>query len=156
MAGLFAVACIGVIVIPSLMGGYAVAGQKNAGALIIGTWVADLSRSKLDPKYAFSSATLDISVSGETVTLASEVVHASGKNQRSAETFHTDGTETPGTLTPGFTHVARWVGPHVLAATAMKGGETVFLQTFQVSADGKLLTSRISGLVEQVVVFTRK
>jgi len=122
----------------------------------VGSWIADLTRSRLDPKAPFKGASLEIAVAGETVTLTSELVNESGQKQRGAETFLTDGTETPGTLTPGISHVARWVGPSVLATIANKGGNTVFLITYQVSADGKTLTARSSGLVEQVVVFTRK
>jgi hypothetical protein len=135
-----------------------VSGQTPATAtnLFAGTWVADLSKSRLDPKSQFKSATLTISVMGENITLASEIENASGKKQSAAETFRTDGTETAGTLTPGITHVARWVGPQVLATIANKGGQTVFLITYQVSADGTTLTARSSGLLEQVVVFTRK
>ena len=122
----------------------------------VGTWTADISKSKLDPKYAFESATLHIGVAGDTVTMASELVNASGQKQHATETFRTDGTETPGTLTPGVTHIARWVGSHVFVAIAKKNGEVIFLATYQVSSDGKALISRTSGLAEQVVVFERK
>lgn len=132
-----------------------ISGQGTTN-LFVGNWVADLSKSRLDPKSHFKSATLTISVMGETVTLASELVNESGKTQSGAETFRTDGTETAGTLTPGISHVARWVGPQVLATIANKGGQTVFVIIYQVSPDGTTLTARSSGLLEQVVVFTRK
>lgn len=87
--------------------------------------------------------------------MASEFINASGGTQRAAETFRTDGTETPGTLTPGVTHVARWIGSQVLAAIAKKDGQVIALVTYQVSADGKMLTSRSSGMLEQMIVFDR-
>ena len=133
----------------------AVSGQ-GATSLFVGNWVADLSKSRLDPKSQFKGATLTISVTADTVTLSSELVNASGQKQKGAETFRTDGTETAGTLTAGITHMARWVGPQVLATVANKGGDTVFVIIYQVSPDGRTLTARSSGLLEQVVVFTRK
>ena len=122
----------------------------------VGTWTANIARSKLDPRYQFQSVALQIAVAGETVTMTSDVVDASGKRQRAAETFRADGTETPGTLSPGVLLVARWVGSHVLATIAKKDGQMIGLITYEVSADGKALTSRSSGMAEQVVVFERK
>jgi hypothetical protein len=52
--------------------------------------------------------------------------------------------------------VARWVGSHVLAAIAKKDGQVIALATYEVSADGKMSTSRNSGMLEQVIVFDRK
>jgi hypothetical protein len=40
--------------------------------------------------------------------------------------------------------------------TAQKDGQVIGLQTFQVSGDGKTLTSRLSGMAETVIVFDRK
>jgi hypothetical protein len=79
-----------------------------------------------------------------------------GHEQRAAETFRSDGTETPGTLTPGVTHVARFVGSHVLTTIANKNGEMFAMITYEVSADGKTLTSSGSGMLEQVIVFGRQ
>jgi hypothetical protein len=121
----------------------------------VGSWTANLSKSRLSPDFPYRSATLQIAVAGDTVTMASVVVDASGKEQRVAETFRSDGTETPGTLTPGVTHIARWVGSHVLASIAKKNGEVFALMTYQVSSDGKTLTTRSSGTLEQIVVFDR-
>jgi len=122
----------------------------------VGNWTANISKSKLDPNYQFQSVTLQISVAGDTVTMASEVVNASGQKQRAAETFRTDGVETQGTLTPGVVLVARWVGSYVLASIATKKDQMIALVTYEISADGKTLTSRSSGMVEQVIVFDRK
>ena len=66
------------------------------------------------------------------------------------------GYRLPGTLNPGIVLMARWVGSHVLASIAEKNGQIVALVTYEVSADGKTLTSRSSGLLEQVIVFDRK
>jgi outer membrane usher protein FimD/PapC len=128
----------------------------DAGSAFAGSWVADLQQSKLHPGFTFERVTLDISVSADTVTLTSDLVSPSGQKQRVTETFRTDGTPTPGTLNLGIVLIARWVGSHVLASVAEKGDQIVALVTYEVSADGKTLTSRSSGLIEQVLVFTRK
>lgn len=122
----------------------------------VGSWVANFSKSKLAPIFQYRSVTLEISVAGDNVTMASRLVDEAGKEQRAAETFRTDGTETSGTLSPGVTHIARWLGPDVLASIARKDGQTIALVTYEVSADRKTLTSRSSGLFEQVTVFDRQ
>jgi hypothetical protein len=121
-----------------------------------GTWVANLSKSRPHPDFRFQRVTLQIAVTGENVTMSSVVTDAAGKEQRAAETFRSDGTETPGTLTPGVTHIARFVGSHVLATIANKDGLLFAMVTYEVSADGKVLTSRSSGMMEQVIVFDRQ
>ena len=120
-----------------------------------GVWTADIAKSKQDPKAQFQSVTLHITVSRDSVTMSSRVVTA-GKEQRFTETFRTDGSETPGSLTPGVVLVARWLGPAVLATTAYKEGRLLGLITYEISADGRMLTSRSSGMSEQVMVFERK
>ena len=123
---------------------------------VVGTWVADLSRSRLSAP-SFKDITLTISIPApSTVTLTSTLVGTSGESRTVAETFRTDGTETPGTLSPGVSLLARWVGPYVLATLATKAGKPFVLVTYQVSADEKTLTSRSAGFTEEVVVFTRK
>jgi len=131
----------------------AAAAQGNP---FVGTWTADLPKSRLHPSSQFQSVTLQIGVAGDTMTMASVIVDASGQTQRAAETFRTDGTETPGTLSAGVTLMAKWLGSHVLASVAMKSGQVLALVTYEVSADGKTLTSRSSGMIEQVVVFDRQ
>jgi hypothetical protein len=88
--------------------------------------------------------------------MASEIVTTSGDTQRAAETFRTDGIETPATLTPGVTLIARWLGRHVLASVAQKSGAPFVLVTYEVSADGRTLTSRSSGMIEQVIFLQRQ
>ena len=87
------------------------------------------------------------------MTMASVLVNASGQEQRAAETFPTDGTESPRTQSPGVALVARWVGSTVLATIAKKDGQVFALVTYEVLADGKTLTVRTSGMLEQVIVF---
>lgn len=124
----------------------------------VGTWTANLSRSKLHPNYQIQRATLQFEVAGDTVTVSSAVVLASGQEQRGAETFQTDGTERPGTLNPGIVLTAKWIGPSILETRAKKDGQEIGLVTYEVSADGKTLTAKSSGTIalEQEIMFDRK
>jgi hypothetical protein len=130
--------------------------QQAAKSPFVGSWSADLSQSRLDPKMPFKGADITISVTGNVITLASSVVLPSGKTIQERETFRADGTETAGTTYNGVVHVANWVGSHVLALITKRGSENIALITYQVSTDGETLTARTSGLVEQVVIFKRR
>ena len=128
-------------------------GQAPANDPFTGTWVANIAKSRL--ARPLEGATVRIAVSGDTVTMSASYVMA-GKELKAAETFRSDGKETPGTLTPGTMLASKFVGTHVLASIATKGGNVIVLQTWEVSADGKTLTSRSSGTVEQVIVYERQ
>jgi hypothetical protein len=130
--------------------------QHAAKSPFVGSWSADLSRSRLDLKMPLKGADITIGVTGNVITLASSVVMQSGETMQERETLRADGTETAGTLTPGVVHVANWVGSHVLALIAKKGNQNIALITYEVSTDGQTLTARTSGMVEQVVIFKRR
>ena len=129
--------------------------QQAAKSPLAGSWSADLSQSKLDPKMRIKGADITIGVTGNVITLASSVVLPSGETMQERETFRADGTETAATQYPGVVHVANWVGSHVLALISKKGNQTLALITYQVSADGQTLTARTSGLIDQVMIFRR-
>ena len=130
--------------------------QQAAKSPFEGSWSADLSQSRLDPKLPITRADITISVTGNVTTLASSVVMPSGKTIQERETFRADGTETAATTYDGVVHVANWVGSHVLALITKKGNQHIALITYEVSTDGQTLTARTSGLIEQVVVFKRR
>ena len=132
--------------------------QQAAQSPFVGSWSADLSQSKLDPKMPIKGADLTISVSGNVITLANSVVMPSGETIQEREVLRADGTETAATnpLTAGLVHVANWVGSHVLALVTKKGNQNIALITYEVSTDGQTLTVRTSGLIEQVVIFKRR
>ena len=129
--------------------------QQAASSPFAGTWSADLSKSRLDPKVTLEAADITIDVTGNVITLASSVVMANGQTMQERDTLRADGTETAAT-TPGAVHVANWVGSHVLALITRKGNQNLALITYEVSADGQTLTARTSGLIEQVVIFKRR
>ena len=120
-----------------------------------GSWSADLSRSRLDPKLALKGADITFSVTGNDITLASSVVLPSGETIQERDTLRADGTETAA-VTPGAVHVANWVGSHVLALITKKGNRNLALITYEVSTDGQTLTARTSGVVDQVLIFKRR
>jgi hypothetical protein len=130
--------------------------QQAAKSPFVGSWSADLSQSRLDPKIPFKGADITISVTGNVVTLASSVAMPSGETIQERETFRADGTETAATTYDGVVHVANWVGSHVLALITKKGNQNITLITYEVATDGQTLTARTSGFVEQVVVFKRR
>jgi hypothetical protein len=121
----------------------------------VGTWTANMSKSRPHPDFRFQRVSLNIAVEGDSVTIGQVLVDGSGQEQRATETLRSDGVETAGTVTAGVTHIARWVGSHVLVTIAKKNGEMFFLATYEVSPDGKTLTARTSGILEQVIVFDR-
>jgi len=131
---------------------------QAAKSPFVGIWSADLSQSKLDPKMPIKGADVTISVTGNVITLANSVVMPNGDTIQERETLRADGTETAATnpLTTGMAHVANWVGSHVLALITKKGNQNIALITYEVSTDGQTLTTRTSGVVEQVVVFKRR
>jgi hypothetical protein len=55
------------------------------------------------------------------------------------------------------TLLAKWLDPRVLASLAKKDGNVMGVVTYEVSTDGKTLTSRSSGtaMAEQTIVFDR-
>lgn len=132
-------------------------GQVSESPLV-GTWTANLAKSTLHPDFTIQAATLEFSVTADTVTASSRLVMASGEQRTASETFRTDGTEVPGTLSPGVTLIAKWLSPHVLETRARKGGQEIGVVTYEVSADGGILTSTSSGpaMPEQTIVFERQ
>ena len=54
--------------------------QQAAKSPFVGSWSADLSQSRLDPKMPIKGADVTISVTGNVITLANSVVMPSGGN----------------------------------------------------------------------------
>jgi hypothetical protein len=128
----------------------------------VGSWVANVAKSKRDPNHQFQSATLQFAVSGDTVTLTQGGVNAGGQAESSTITIEADGKERPIPQAPGVVSLARWVGPRVLEMLGKKDGQVVGRGRYEVSADGQTLTASVMGTdasgaaFEQVIVFDRK
>jgi len=106
---------------------------------IVGAWTANLSKSKPHPDSPFHSATLDVAVVGDTVTITDVVVDASGRQERHKNTLQADGKEHPSEY-GGYLLLARWLSSHALEAVVKKNGEVEGRVTYEVSADSATLT----------------
>jgi len=122
----------------------------------VGTWTLNLSKSKMPANAQYKSVTLQFAVVFDTVTVGSKFVAPSGQEQTATELFHTDGKEHPGTLSSGVLHTAKWVNPRMIEITAKKDGKDMGVMQYEISADGKTVTSRYSTIPEQVLVFDRQ
>ena len=125
---------------------------------LVGTWTADMSRSKLHPLNQLRSASIGFDVAGDTVTVHYVTVDASGRMDRGVNTLIADGHEHPSQLRYGYIMRARWLGPRGLGAVVTKDGETEGTAEYVVSPDGNTLTlsARWRDGIEQVSVFVRE
>jgi hypothetical protein len=134
----------------------------SEGSPLSGAWVANLEKSKRHPNHLFQSATLEIVVSGDTVTITHGGVNAGGQAESGTVVLQADGKEHPVPEHPGITVVTRWVGPRHLQTVGKSAGAAVGEQSYEVSTDGKTLTAKVSGIdasgarFDQVIVFDRK
>ena len=127
-----------------------------------GSWVANIAKSRRHENHQFQSATLTFEVSGDSVSLTQAGVNMSGKSESSTLIFHADGAEHPvSPQAPGIVVVTRWLGTHQLETVAKRAAATIGRGTYEVSADGRVLTARVAGIdaqgatFEQEIVFDR-
>jgi hypothetical protein len=118
----------------------------------VGTWTANLSRSRRHPGNPFQRATLEFTVDGDRVTILNIVLDDSGHEETGSNTILVDGSEHPSEERSGYVLTARWHGARVLETEAKKDGQKVGWGRYEVSDDGKTLT--ISG-DDQVIVLDR-
>lgn len=136
--------------------------QDSEGSPFAGTCVANIEKSKRHPNHQFPSATMQFVVIGNTVTLTYGGVNAGGQQESGTVVLQADGKDHPVPEDPGVTVLTRWVGPRVLHSIVKSAGAQVGEQTYKVSADGKTLTAKVSGVdasgarFDQVIVFDRK
>jgi hypothetical protein len=128
----------------------------------VGTWVANIEKSRRRANHQFQSATLSFEVSGDVVTLTHSGVNMAGKQESGTTVLHPDGQEHPVcSQAPGVVVVTKWVSSHVLTSEGRKDGHTVGTGTYAVSKDGATLTATVAGTdaagaaFEQVIVFDR-
>jgi hypothetical protein len=131
-------------------------------SIFVGTWIANIEKSRRHANHQFHSATLSFEVSGDEVTLTHAGVNAAGKQESGKTILRADGHEhevTP--LAPGVVAATRWRSAHVLETVAKKDGKVVGDGKYEVSSDGKTLTATVAGFdgsgtrFEQVIVFDR-
>jgi hypothetical protein len=123
----------------------------------VGTWTADLSRSRLHPLNRLQRASLGFDVAGDVVTLDFVMVDESGRTDRGVNSLVADGNEYPSTNRQGYVLRTRWLGPRGLEAVVAKDGEIEGRVEYVVSPGGDTLTLSASwrGGIEQVSVFER-
>jgi len=136
--------------------GIAFSQSEQPGSALAGIWASNLSKSQLPANYQYRSLTLQFAFVLDTVTVGSTFVQASGQQASATELFHLDGKSHPGTLNPGVIVSAKWASPRKLETHATKDRKDAGTVTYEVSSDGKTLTSRYSTSPTQVVVFDRK
>ncbi len=130
--------------------------------LLAGAWKANLSKSQRDPNHLFQSLTVHFEVSDEVVLLNFTGVDKAGKQAPSARKLRPDGKEYPVAEAPGVVEIARWIGSNTLETVFKQDGKVVSEGLYEVSRDGKTLTSKGRGMdasrsqFEQVIVFDRE
>jgi hypothetical protein len=125
-----------------------------------GTWIANLSKSTRHANHQFQNATMRFDVGTDTVVLSYEGVNASGKDESSTQTIHTDGQEHPVPGAPGIVVIST-LEPRRLESSARKDGVALGRGTYEVDEEGRTLTATVSGVdasgkpFDQVIVFDR-
>jgi endonuclease YncB( thermonuclease family) len=117
---------------------------------LAGTWKANLTKSTPHPDNPFQSATLEIVVDGDTVTITDVVIDASGREERGRNTLHADGVGLA--YEHGYTVTTTWLSARALEATVTRNAQLEGRVTYEASADGQTLTL---STAEQMSVFDR-
>jgi hypothetical protein len=142
-------------------GGVGAVQVADSPSPLAGRWVANLSKSSRDPNHQFQSSWLEITVVGDSVTLAYGGINAGGQEEHGEAVFEADGRERPVPVQPDVTMLAEWSSPTRLRTLGKKGGSVVGEGIYEVSADGRTLTATVSGVdasgsrFEQVIVYDR-
>ena len=118
----------------------------------IGLWKANLAQSKRHHANEFRSATILIDVDGDDVRITDIVVDTSGREERHVNAIRADGREHVSESGNGYSLVAQWRDSYTLETVGKKDGQVVGSATYQVSADGRLLTISAD---EQLIVLDR-
>jgi hypothetical protein len=128
----------------------------------LGTWVANIEKSRRHVNHQFQSATLTFAVNGNVVSLKHAGTNMAGKAESGTTMLTADGQEHPvSTQAPGVVAVTKWIGANVLVTEARKDGRVIGSATYAVSDEGKTLTATVAGidaagsLFDQIIVFDR-
>ncbi len=128
----------------------------------LGTWVANIAKSRRHANHQFQSATLTFEAAGDALSMTHAGVNMAGKSESGTTVLHPDGVEhAVSPHAPGVMVVTRFLGPHVLESEAKTSGQVVGRGTYVVSDDDRTLTATVAGTdaagaaFEQVIVFDR-
>jgi len=126
----------------------------------VGTWIANIEKSRRHVNHQFQSATLTFEVAGDGISRTR--VNMSGKHESGTTVYKPDGQEhAVSPQAPGVVAVTTWIGTHVLQSEAKKDGRSLGKGTYEVSEDGRTLTATVAGTdaagapFAQVIVFDR-
>ena len=131
-------------------------------SVFVGTWIANIEKSRRHANHQFQGATLSFDVSGDRITLTHGGVNAAGKQESGTTVLCSDGQDhAVSPLAAGVVVATRWRGANILETVAKKNGQVVGDGTYEVSGDGRTLTATVAGIdaagtrFEQVIVFDR-
>jgi len=133
------------LLLPTTIAGAAILQDRNS---LIGTWIANIEKSKRHPNHLFKSAKLRFTIADDVVTMTYSGVNASGVEENGSTVFHADGKEHPLAALQGAIEVTRWINAQKLQTVVTQNGKVIGESTFEVSADGKTLTATIKGADE--------
>ena len=150
------------LAIPLLVGALAHAARPQDKNPLIGTWNANIEKSKRHPNHLYKSAKLQFSATNGVITLSYTGVNMSGVEETGNTVFHHDGKEHPLEVMAGAVEVSRWVNPQKLETVVTQNGKVIGHSTYEVSADGRTLTAVLKGTdasgapFEQIIVCDRE
>jgi hypothetical protein len=101
-------------------------------------WRADLTRSARPAENLYRSATLQATVTGDTVAILDIVEDESGRRERTTNTLIADGRERLQQY--GYATTAAWLSPRCLQATVNRDGRVEGQVTYEVAPGGETLT----------------
>jgi hypothetical protein len=118
-----------------------------AMSIFVGTWIANIEKSRRHANHQFQGASLSFDVTGDVVTLIHGGVNAAGKQESGTTVLRADGDDHEvSPLAPGVMVSARWRDANVLETVAKKDGKVVGDGTYEVSGDGRTLTATVAGI----------
>ena len=130
----------------------------------LGTWKANIAKSKYNPGPAPKSMTRTVASEGDKVKYTFEGVAADGSPISYSFTVAYDGKDYPitGAAPSGVDTVSgKQSGPGSLESTFKKSGQPVFISRVKVSADGKVTTitqtsAPGAGSINNTVVYEKQ
>ena len=137
--------------------------QSQAADPVAGTWTLNLAKSKIVPGPAPKSETRVYAVSGDQITLTTNIISADGKPTTTRSTYAYDGKDYPVTGSPDYdTQAVKRVDRASVTAELKKAGKVVQNVSRKVSQDGKMLTMTFKGTngkgqaVDSVEIYDRQ
>lgn len=161
--------CFLLIAVPAV----AAATQSSAGKAVTaqpiaakdpfsGTWILNLSKSKMAPPIP-RSLTTELVVDAIDIQLTEEIVNSTGESQTIRGKAKFDGKDYPATgITYADTFAFQRVNRNTIKSVAKKAGKIIMRETVVVSPDGKIMTATyfpVDGTSKQdptVAVFEKK